>query len=78
MAGDKTAQVRLGRFVPRELKGDLVRFTRHPQGSGQSVEPADVVVGHLPPLLGGTPVPEDVHVVVGIEEDHGPEGISHS
>lgn len=78
MVGDETAQVCLGRFITTELKGDLMRLTRHAQWSGKSVEPTGVLVGHFPPCLRGRVVLEDVHVVVVIEEDHGAYRCSHS
>ncbi|MFF3503219.1 transposase [Streptomyces sp. NPDC003247] len=37
------------------------RLHRHAQRSGQGVEPTDILVGHLPPCLGGRSVLEDVH-----------------
>lgn len=48
VAGDETTQVCLGRFITTELKGDLMRLTRHAQRYGEGVEPAGVLVGHLP------------------------------
>lgn len=48
------------------------------QRSGQGIEPTDVLVGHLPPCLGEGSVLENVHVVIVIEEDHGPDRRSHS
>lgn len=78
VVGYETTQVCLGRLITAELKGDLMRLTRHTQRSGQGVEPQSVLVGHLPPCLGGRSVREDVHVVVVIEEDHGAYRCSHS
>lgn len=77
VVGDETTQVCLGRFITTELKGDLVRLTCHVQRSGQGVEPTGVLVGHLPPCLGGRSVLEDVHVIVVIEEDYGSYRCSH-
>ncbi|USQ89856.1 hypothetical protein NFX46_19520 [Streptomyces phaeoluteigriseus] len=78
VVSDETTQICLGRFITRQLKGDLMWITRHAQRSGQSIEPADVLIGHLPPRLGESSVLEDIHVVIVIEEDHGANRHSHS
>ncbi len=78
VVGYETTQVCLGRVITAELKGDLMRVTRHTQRSGQGIEPQSVLVGHLPPCLGGRSVRKHVHVVVVIEEDHGAYRCSHS
>ncbi|MET7290367.1 hypothetical protein [Streptomyces sp. NPDC005573] len=78
VVGDETAQVCLGRFSTHEFEGDLMWLTGHAQRPGQGIEPADVLVGHLPPRLGGALVLQDIHVVIVIEEDHAADRHSRS